>query len=121
MYKCKSFISLHVLDDCLWHFDGRRERKVVRNQEEVKSVLQQYHNDKIHKSVGRVLQEVPKLYYWGSITKDVKRWIDNCEKCQQTRRKPIRGPKTVHCICYGCESSLESNGEDENLTFYRFN
>lgn len=107
-------------DDCLWHFDGQRERKVVRNQEEVKSVLQQYHNDKTHKSVGRVLQEVAELYYWGSITKDVKRWIDNCEKCRQSRRKPIRGPKTMHCICYGCESSLESNGEDENLIFYRF-
>ncbi|XP_062378303.1 uncharacterized protein LOC134067195 isoform X1 [Sardina pilchardus] len=107
-------------DECLWHFDGRRERKVVRDQEEVKAVLQQYHNDKIHKSVGKVLKEVAGRFYWGSTTKDIKKWIDNCARCKQTRRKPIQRQKTMHCICYGCESSLVSNGEDEGLAFHRF-
>lgn len=111
VYKCASFTSLLLLDDGLWHFDGQRQRKVLRSPEEVKCVLKQYHNEKSHKNRTVTVKEVTGLFYWGSMTKDVHKWVDNCEGCSQIRQK--------YCICYGCESSLVSNSEDKSLTFHR--
>ena len=119
VYKCASFTSLLLLDDGLWHFDGRRQRKVLRSPEEVKCVLKQYHNEKSHKNRTVTLKEVTGLFYWGSMAKDVNKWIDNCEECQ-IRPKYCSSQKSNYCICYGCESSLVSNSEDESLTFHRW-
>ncbi|XP_042565641.1 uncharacterized protein LOC116223419 isoform X2 [Clupea harengus] len=107
-------------DDGLWHFDGRRQRKVLRSPEEVKYVLKQYHNEERHQSRRVTIKEVTGLFYWGSMRKDVNKWVDNCEGCRQIRQKYCPAPKSNYCICYGCESSLVSNSEDESLTFHRF-
>ncbi|XP_031435793.1 uncharacterized protein LOC105905075 isoform X2 [Clupea harengus] len=106
-------------DDGLWHFDDQRQRKVLRSPEEVKCVLKQYHNEKSHKNRTLTIKQVTGLFYWGSMRKDINKWVDNCERCRQKYcYSQNKTPK--HCICYGCESSMVSNSEDESLTFHRF-
>ncbi|KAG9268129.1 uncharacterized protein LOC103035568 [Astyanax mexicanus] len=101
--------------DALWYIDGKRQRKVLRNEEEVKAVLIEQHNNCNHAGRKRCLKAVTDLYYWRSISRDVTDWIDNCEGCSHPTNPAMR----VQCIVPGCESSGMADNEEE-VTFHRF-
>ncbi|KAL2098994.1 hypothetical protein ACEWY4_005474 [Coilia grayii] len=107
-------------DDSLWHYDGEKQHKVLRNPEQVKSVLKQYHNDKNHSNRRLLLRNLKRVFYWGSMKKDANEWIDNCQRCCAIRQTVVHTPVPKHCLCYGCESSLVPNSEGESLTFHKF-
>ncbi|KAI5102212.1 putative D-tyrosyl-tRNA(Tyr) deacylase 2 [Silurus meridionalis] len=102
-------------DGALWYIDGKRQRKVLRSEEEVRAVLLEHHNNRKHAGRSRCLKAVSDLYYWRSITKDIGDWIDNCKDCSH----PSNPVTCSQCIVPGCESSGLADNE-ESVTFHRF-
>ncbi|XP_060790016.1 uncharacterized protein LOC132894343 isoform X4 [Neoarius graeffei] len=102
-------------DGALWYIDGKRQRKVLRSEEEVREVLVEHHNNRKHAGRSRCLKAVSDLYYWRSITKDISDWIDNCKDCSH----PSNPVVCSQCIVPGCESSGLADNE-EGITFHRF-
>ncbi|XP_072546578.1 uncharacterized protein [Salminus brasiliensis] len=101
--------------DALWYVDGKRQRKVLRSEEEVRAVLVEQHNNRNHAGRKRCLKAVSDLYYWRSISKDITEWIDSCEGCSHPSNPVMR----LQCIVPGCESSGLADDED-GVTFHRF-
>lgn len=104
-----------ILDGALWYIDGKRQRKVLRSEEEVREVLVEHHNNRKHAGRSRCLKAVSDLYYWRSITKDISDWIDNCKDCSH----PSNPVVCSQCIVPGCESSGLADNE-EGITFHRY-
>ncbi|XP_026789541.3 uncharacterized protein LOC113538579 isoform X1 [Pangasianodon hypophthalmus] len=102
-------------DGSLWYIDGKRQRKVLRSEQEVSAVLVEHHNNCKHAGRSRCLKAVSDLYYWRSITKDIGDWIDNCKDCSH----PSNPVTCSQCIVPGCESSGLADNE-EGITFHRF-
>ncbi|XP_062863244.1 uncharacterized protein LOC134325113 isoform X2 [Trichomycterus rosablanca] len=110
--SCKKF---RWTGAALWYIDGKRQRKVLRNEEEVRAVLVEQHNNRKHAGRSRCLKAVSDLYYWRTITKDINDWIDNCKDCSYPSNPIVR----LQCIVPGCESSGLIDNEEE-ITFHRF-
>ncbi|XP_027028661.2 D-aminoacyl-tRNA deacylase 2 isoform X1 [Tachysurus fulvidraco] len=102
-------------DGALWYIDGKRQRKVLRSEEDVRAVLLEHHNNSKHAGRSRCLKAVSELYYWRSITKDIGDWIDNCKDCSH----PSNPVACFQCIVPGCESSVLADNE-RGITFHRF-
>ncbi|XP_076834545.1 D-aminoacyl-tRNA deacylase 2 isoform X2 [Brachyhypopomus gauderio] len=102
-------------DGALWYVDGKRQRKVLRSQEEVKTVLIEQHDNRKHAGRSRCLKAVSDLYYWRSITKDITDWIDNCNGCVHPPNPVVR----LQCIVPGCDSAGLAEGEN-GISFHRF-
>lgn len=107
--------KFHWGDGALWYIDGKRRRKVLRSEEEVRAVLMEHHNNSKHAGRSRCLKAVSDLYYWRSITKDIGDWIDNCKDCSH----PSNPVACSQCIVLGCESPGLADNE-EGITFHRF-
>ncbi|XP_066529855.1 uncharacterized protein [Hoplias malabaricus] len=99
----------------LWYIDGKRQRKVLRSEEEVRAVLEEQHNNRNHAGRKKCLKAVSALYYWRSISRDISEWIDKCEGCSYPSNPVI----PLQCIVPGCESSGLLDDE-EGVTFHRF-
>ncbi|KAM9466665.1 uncharacterized protein Hap1MRO34_015705 [Clarias gariepinus] len=102
-------------DGALWYIDGKRQRKVLRNEDQVRAVLVEHHNNRKHAGRSRCLKAVSDLYYWRSITKDIGDWIDNCKDCSH----PSNPVTCSQCIVPGCESSGLADNK-ECITFHKF-
>lgn len=110
----KSLLHL-FLDGALWYIDGKRQRKVLRNEDQVRAVLVEHHNNRKHAGRSRCLKAVSDLYYWRSITKDIGDWIDNCKDCSH----PSNPVTCSQCIVPGCESSGLADNK-ECITFHKY-
>ncbi|XP_026864650.2 D-aminoacyl-tRNA deacylase 2 isoform X3 [Electrophorus electricus] len=102
-------------DGALWYVDGKRQRKVLRTEEDVKAVLTEHHNNRKHAGRSRCLKAVSVLYYWRSMTKDITDWIDNCNGCAHPPSPMVR----LQCIVPGCENAGLADGED-GVSLHRF-
>lgn len=87
---------------------------MLRNEEEVRAVLIEQHNNRKHAGRSRCLKAVSDLYYWRTITKDINYWIDNCKDCSYPSNPIVR----LQCIVPGCESSGLVENEEE-VSFHR--
>lgn len=113
--KVSSSLFVVVLDSALWYIDGKRQRKVLRSDEEVRAVLAEHHNNRKHAGRSRCLRAMSDMYYWRSMTKDIGDWIDNCKDCSH----PSNPVVCAQCIVPHCESSGPSNNH-ECITFHRY-
>ncbi|XP_063039816.1 uncharacterized protein LOC134435019 isoform X4 [Engraulis encrasicolus] len=109
-------------DDGLWRHSAGKERKVLRSREQVKAVLQQYHEDHNHASSHAMYDQLRVLFYWSNISGDVKEWVDNCPICGAGRggKALTKRVAQMHCLCYGCQSSQDQSSEGDTRTFHRF-
>ncbi|XP_029972171.1 uncharacterized protein LOC115406342 isoform X2 [Salarias fasciatus] len=89
--------------------------RVPRSKEEVNSILQQFHNNQGHNGQSMCQREISKHFYWGSMTRDLSRWISSCHTCvHRTKRKWLR------CSVYNCTNCCGPVERGLGLTFHNF-
>ncbi|XP_056151402.1 uncharacterized protein LOC130126061 [Lampris incognitus] len=89
--------------------------KVPRSREEVNAILQQFHDDQGHYGQGTCQQAILKQFYWGTMTKDLARWINNCNVClNRTKRRWLR------CSVYNCTNCCGPVERGLGMTFHKF-
>ncbi|CAN9501892.1 unnamed protein product [Ophioblennius macclurei] len=89
--------------------------RVPRSKEEVNSILQQFHNNQGHNGQSMCQREISKHFYWGTMTRDLARWISTCHTCvHRTKRKWLR------CSVYNCTNCCGPVERGLGLTFHNF-
>lgn len=67
----------------------------ITNPDDRLTQLQLYHEGKTnHRGIKETLEHLQRKYYWSSIQKDIKNYIDNCHACktQKYNRNPLKQP-----------------------------
>lgn len=75
-----------VVDNAGKVYDRRQNRLVelVSLPEEKVRLFNQYHSsDHGHLGWRKTWEAIKLKYYWGGLSKDVKKWVKNCDVCQQ--------------------------------------
>ncbi|KAG7461583.1 hypothetical protein MATL_G00192640 [Megalops atlanticus] len=76
-----------VKDNRLYYIgaNGLEMRLVVMSNEEKERVLRECHDNPAiggHQGRKRTQKKVKSAYYWSTITRDTKQWVEECPKCQ---------------------------------------
>ncbi len=81
-----------VKDNILFYRDSDGNLKICLEKEDVKKVLQEYHDGAVGGHFGRdiTIGRVRQSFWWPTIWKDVVAYIKTCDICQRY------GPKTKH-------------------------
>lgn len=104
-----------LIDGVLMYTRVTPALRVPRSKEEVNSILQQFHNNQGHNGQSACQKEIGKHFYWGSMTRDLSRWISSCHTCvHRTKRKWLR------CSVYNCTNCCGPVERGLGLTFHNF-
>ncbi|XP_028294570.1 uncharacterized protein LOC114456786 [Gouania willdenowi] len=104
-----------LMDGVLMYTRVSPPLRVPRSREEVNSILQQFHDNQGHYGQGMCQREIAKHFYWGSMTRDLARWISGCHTCvNRTKRKWLR------CSVYNCSNCCGPVERGLGLTFHKF-
>jgi len=85
----------------------------------------QHHADLQHLSHTKVLASLQRHYYWPTIRKDVRRWLQDCEYCENEKAKrrlahgmhsnrPLSGPRSRYNMDFQGQG-IADNGDCEAL------
>ncbi|XP_026163914.1 uncharacterized protein LOC113131072 [Mastacembelus armatus] len=104
-----------LIDGVLMYTRVSPPLRVPRSREEVNSILQQFHDNKGHHGQGICQQRIAKHFFWGTMTRDLARWISSCSTClNRTKRKWLR------CSIYSCTNCCGPVERGLGLTFHKF-
>lgn len=69
------------------------------DQDQIPIILEQYHSGKtnLHRGINETIRRIKNKYNWQGLTKDVEKYIQNCEICQKTKtlRKNLNNPLVI--------------------------
>ncbi|XP_030247786.1 uncharacterized protein LOC115566180 [Sparus aurata] len=104
-----------LIDGVLMYTRVSPPLRVPRSREEVNSILKQFHDNQGHYGQGICQRQITKHFYWASMTRDLARWINNCNTClNRTKRKWLR------CSVNNCTNCCGPVERGLGLTFHRF-
>lgn len=66
------------------------KRRLSKSEEEVKKICAEFHSSPIggHAGINQTQSAVCSRFFWHRISKDIRNWIEECEKCQKVG-KPL--------------------------------
>jgi hypothetical protein len=80
-----------------WKNNNGEFREVVFTENEQKSLLKAFHDERGHLGRERTYQVLSDTYYWKNLFDDVCEYVASCEKCQMTSNF-IKSPEELHPI-----------------------
>ena len=94
--------NLKIDEDVLWHMYKDKLKGVVWQivvpTEWRKSILKQGHDEMGHYSYRVVKEWIRKKWWWPSMSKDIKKWIDECGVCRKSKGNEKRVPMKSHMV-----------------------
>lgn len=105
-YCIENNLNLPILEIFSYIFaDKDIKLKICQNlvttpdEDQIPIILDQYHTGKnnLHRGINETLKRIREKYNWLGITKDVEKFIRNCEICQKTKicRKNLSTPLVI--------------------------
>ena len=88
--KCKSYqphydVARLKEKNSQWQYEGKK----IAPQEKIEEILRENHNHKLagHPGIKATLLRIRENWTWDGIRKDVKQYIQNCQKCQRNTQE----------------------------------
>lgn len=88
---------LESRDDSDLHFTW----KLFVPKDQVEKILSEFHNNRAHLGYFKTLATIREKYYWPFMSKDVKKFVENCDRCKasksvtQITRPPIQSQRAA--------------------------
>ena len=71
-------------------FDVERRKGVYMKDEELRAEIIWLHHDVLaaeHRSQWKMVELVTRNYWWPEITRDIRRYVEGCDLCQQMKNR----------------------------------
>ena len=102
-FKHKNSILLNEKNNMLYKLNQKNtNQRIVVPRSEVKSIMQFYHDHKLHGHLGvnKTVNKINQSFYWSNMQEEVTEYVNCCHSCQIRKHQYVQRARLEHLMFF---------------------